>query len=29
MSVQSIADANKMTANAPLQVGQKLTIPKS
>jgi len=28
MSVQSIADANKMTTNAPLQVGQRLTIPQ-
>jgi LysM repeat protein len=28
LSVQSIADANKMTTNAPLQVGQKLAIPQ-
>jgi LysM repeat protein len=27
-SPQTVADANKMTTNAPLQVGQKLTIPK-
>ena len=27
-SAQNIADANKMTTNAPLQVGQKLIIPK-
>jgi LysM repeat protein len=29
LSVQSIAEANKMTSNATLQVGQRLTIPKS
>jgi LysM repeat protein len=28
VSAQSIADANKMTTNATLTVGQKLTIPK-
>ncbi|MBV8085469.1 MAG: LysM peptidoglycan-binding domain-containing protein [Chloroflexi bacterium] len=28
VSVQSIADANKMPANATLQVGQKITIPR-
>jgi LysM repeat protein len=28
ISTQSIADANKMTTNATLQVGQKLIIPK-
>ena len=28
LSPQTIADANKMTTNAPLRVGQKLTIPQ-
>jgi len=27
-SAQNIADANKMTTNAPLRVGQKLVIPR-